>query len=163
MKETSENVCFYFMIGFLWSLYPDTIFLWCGNNKYLLELIKRRSKVQEKNMSCERALNFDQWKIFSENYKPMRVWLCLQIYRELLSLATFLSVHSNSEEVSDLSWQNMYPNLKTTGHMKLKFFLWTILLDNLLLAKYLISVAAPLTFWASGLWWYSRKEEIFSM
>ena len=52
-------------------------------------LIKRRSKVQEKNMSCERALNFDQWKTFSENYKPMRVWLWLvykftencQIYR----------------------------------------------------------------------------------
>ena len=37
--------------------------------------IKRRSKVQENNMSCERALNFDQWKTFSENYKPMRVWL----------------------------------------------------------------------------------------
>ena len=29
-------------------------------NKYLLELIKRRSKVQEKNMSYELALNFDQ-------------------------------------------------------------------------------------------------------
>ena len=28
--------------------------------KYLLELIKRRSKVQEENMSCEGALNFDQ-------------------------------------------------------------------------------------------------------
>ena len=37
------------------------------------ELIKRRSKVQEKIMSCERALNFDQRKTFSENYKPMRV------------------------------------------------------------------------------------------
>ena len=56
------------------------MFLWCDrketpSNKYLLELIKRRSKVQEKNMSCERGLNFDQWKTFSENYKPMRVWL----------------------------------------------------------------------------------------
>ena len=28
--------------------------------KYLLELIKRKSKIQEKNMSCEDALNFDQ-------------------------------------------------------------------------------------------------------
>ena len=28
-------------------------------------------------MSCERALNFDQWKTFSENYKPMIVWLWL--------------------------------------------------------------------------------------
>ena len=28
--------------------------------KYLLELIKIRSKNQEKNMPCERRLNFDQ-------------------------------------------------------------------------------------------------------
>ena len=28
-------------------------------------------------MSCESALNLDQWKPFSENYKPMRVWLWL--------------------------------------------------------------------------------------
>ena len=27
----------------------------------LLGLIKRRSKVQEKKMSCERALNFEHW------------------------------------------------------------------------------------------------------
>ena len=55
----------------LWTTASETL-----NTKYL-ELIKRRSKVQEKNMSCERALNFDQWKTFSENYKPMRVWLWL--------------------------------------------------------------------------------------
>ena len=40
--------------------------------KYLLELIKIRSEFKE-NMSRERALNFDQWKLFSENYKPLRV------------------------------------------------------------------------------------------
>ena len=62
-----------------------------------------------------------------------------------MSLATFLRVHSNSVEVSFLSWQNTYPNLKTAGHIKLKIFLWTKLQENLLLAKYLISVAAPLT------------------
>ena len=70
---------------------------------------------------------------------------CLQIYRELLSIATFLRVHSNSKEVSCLSWENTYPNLKATFHIKLKLFLWTKLLGNLLLAKYLISVATPLT------------------
>ena len=108
---------------------------------------KRRSKVPEKNMSCECALNFDQWITFSENYNPMKVWLWLvyKIYRELLLLVTFLRVHSNSKELPT-SWQNMYPNLKTTCHIKLKFFLWTKLLENLLQAKYLISVAAPLTF-----------------
>ena len=110
-----------------------------SNTKYL-ELIKRRSKVQEKNMSYELALNFDQWKTFSENYKPIRVWLWLvyKIYRELLSLATFLRVHSNSKEVSYLCWQNTYRNLKTTCHIKLKYFLWTKLLENSLFAKYLI-------------------------
>ena len=45
-----------------------------SNTKYL-ELIKRRSKFQEKNMSCERVLNFHQWKTFSENCQPMRVCL----------------------------------------------------------------------------------------
>ena len=69
---------------------------------------------------------------------------CLQIYRELLFLTTFLQVHSNSKGVSYLSWQNTYRNPKATCHIKLKLFLWTKLLDNLLLAKYLISVTAPL-------------------
>ena len=80
---------------------------------------------------------------------------CLQIYRELLSLVSYLRVHSNSKEVSYLSWQNIYPNLKTTCHVKLKIFSWTKLLEwtclllaskelNSLLAKYLISVTAPL-------------------
>ena len=57
----------------------------------------------------------------------------------------FSRVHSNSKEVSYLSWQNTYPNLKTTGHIKLKFFLRTKLLENLLLAKYLVSATAPLS------------------
>ena len=56
----------------------------------------------------------------------------------------FLRVYSNSKDVSYLSWQNTYPNLKTTCHIKLKCFLWTKLLEILLLAKYLISVTAPL-------------------
>ena len=46
----------------------------------------------------------------------------LQIYRELLSLATFLLVHLNLKKVSYLFWQNAYPNLKTACHIKLNFF-----------------------------------------
>ena len=42
-----------------------------------LDVMKRRSKVQEKNMSCKHALNFDHRKTFSENYKSVRVWLWL--------------------------------------------------------------------------------------
>ena len=66
-----------------------------------------------------------------------------------MSFATFLRVHSNSKEVSYLSWQNTCPNLKTNCHIKLKFCLWTKLVENLIPAKYLISVAAPLKFRSS--------------
>ena len=69
---------------------------------------------------------------------------CLQIYRELLSFTTFLEIHSKLKAVSSLSWQNMYSNLKTICHNKLKFLLGTELIDNLFLAKYLLSVAALL-------------------
>ena len=62
-----------------------------------------------------------------------------------MSLAIFLRVHSNSKGVSYLYWQNRYPNLKTTCHIKLKVFLWTKLLESLPLEKYLISVAATLS------------------
>ena len=65
MSETSLWIVFHdwFPVKFLFT--------------YNISLNKRRSKVQKKNMSCERALIFDQWKTFSENYKPMRVWLWL--------------------------------------------------------------------------------------
>ena len=66
-----------------------------------------------------------------------------------MSLAPYLRVHSNSEGVSYLSWQNTHRNLKTSGHIKLKFFLWTEHLENLLLAKYFISVAAASNNWHS--------------
>ena len=44
-----------------------------SNKKHLLELIKRKSEVHEKIMKCKPALNFDQLKTLSENFKPMRV------------------------------------------------------------------------------------------
>ena len=69
---------------------------------------------------------------------------CLQNLPRIIVAATFLRVHSNYKDVSYLSWPNTYPNLKTTCHIKLKLYLWTKLLENLLHAKYLISVAAPL-------------------
>ena len=43
-------------------------------------------------------------------------------FRKLSWLATtFLRDHLNSKEVSYLPWQNMYPKLKTTSHIKLFF------------------------------------------
>ena len=40
--------------------------------------------------------------------------------------------------------KNKHPNLKITFHIKPKFFSWVKLLQNLLLTKYLMSVAAVL-------------------
>ena len=64
LSEASENTClfvFCFMIGILLEfLFSYNISLMSPNDKYLLELIKRRSKVQQKNMSCGHVLNLDQ-------------------------------------------------------------------------------------------------------
>ena len=59
-------------------------------------------------------------------------------------LATFRGVHSNLKKLSYLPWQNKYTYLKTFCHTKPNIFLWTKLLENLLFAEYLISVASTL-------------------
>ena len=71
-------------------------------------------------MSCERVLNFDQWKTFSENCKPIRVWLWLAYKFTENSCRLQLL---NSKGASFLPWQNKYPNLKSACHIKPKIFL----------------------------------------
>ena len=73
------------------------------NNEYLLELIKRRSKVQK-------YISHVNVQKLQGNYSF--IMTCLQIYCEQSSLKTFLQVHSISKEVSYLPWQNKSPNLK---------------------------------------------------
>ena len=68
-------------------------------------------------MSCERALNFDHRKKFSENYKTIRVWLWF-VYKfteNNCRLRLFSEFYSNSK-LFYLPWQNMYSNLKTSCH-----------------------------------------------
>ena len=77
----------YFIQNTSWWLLVWTTASETSHTKYL-ELIKRRSKVQEQNMSCERALNLDQWKTFSGNYKSMIVWLWL-VYTHLPRIDKF--------------------------------------------------------------------------
>ena len=134
----------YFMIGFLWSLYLYTIFLWCGER---LNTRANQKKIKSSRKEYAMWTCFKFWpmkNIFRKIQANRSLAMAWEIYRELLPLATYLRVHSNSKEVSYLSWQNKYSNLKTTCHTKLKFFLWTKLLENLLITKYLISVAATL-------------------
>ena len=115
ISETNESVCFYFVIGFPWSLYSHAILsifytikyiiTTSTNTKYLLESIKRRSKVPEKNMSCERALKFDQWKT-SENYKPMKVllWLTYKFTENYCRLQLFSEFIQTQKRYRYLPW-----------------------------------------------------------
>ena len=74
-------------------------------------LIKWRSKV-----------DLDQWKLFSENYKPMRVWLWF-VYK--ITGPNCCSRHFaefiQTQEVSYIFWQNHCFNLMT--QIKSKLFL----------------------------------------
>ena len=76
MSEISDNI---YLLDNIYLFPLEFVFIYSISLMYkcLRELIKRRSKVQEKYMSCERALNFDQWKSFSKKYKLVRVWLWL--------------------------------------------------------------------------------------
>ena len=99
----SHEVCIY--LPYYFSVVRNKL------HKYIQ--IKRRSKLQEKNMSCDRALNFDQWKIFFENYKPMRVllWLVYKFTKNCQIYRLFLRVHSNSrypnslDKICILTWK----------------------------------------------------------
>ena len=130
-------ICLCFITGCLWSLYLYTAFLWC----------------EEKNISYEHALNFDQWKTFSENYKPMRVWLCLAyrfienncrswIFSNFIQNQKVYSV--SSDKISILTWKILVILSQNFSSEK-----------NLLLAKYLISVTAALNV---GNYWNSKPS-----
>ena len=74
------------------------LLLWATASKTLNTRvkIKRRSKVQEKIMSCEEKIMSCQWKTFSKNYKPVRVWLWL-VYKltKNYQISDFSSRYSN--------------------------------------------------------------------
>ena len=93
-------------------------------------------------MSCKRASNF----LTNEKHfaKTISQWeLDYGLFTNLPKIAKFTDFSPSSYKLKR-GWQNTFPNSETTYHIKLKFFLWTELLKNLLLAKYLISVTAPL-------------------
>ena len=82
----------------------------------LQEFIKRKSKIQEKNMSCQHVLNFDQWKTFSENYKLIRAWLWLFYkFTDNNCRLRLFSVFIQTQKSYPISLD------KTTCHIKSKF------------------------------------------
>ena len=68
-------------------------------------------------MSSERALNFDQWKIFFENYKPIRVWLWLvykftknncRFWRFFVFIQTKRRYPTSLDKISILTWKLLF-------------------------------------------------------
>ena len=102
-------------------------------------------------------------KTFSQNYKPIIVWYgLLTKLSSIIVASNALQVYSNINEVPYLPWQSKYPKMKNTCHNKPKLFLWTKL-AILLLAKYLVSVAATLNSKYTGLlsklsWFHSLYD-----
>ena len=139
ISKPSENVCFgvTFFVKKSFSLIQ---IIWAEEKE---ELTKRRSK-EHVMWTCFKFWPMKNifWKL---EVNESLIMSCLQIYQETLLLATFLRAHSNSKEVSYLSWKNLFPNLKTICHIKLKLFFWTKFLENVLLAKHVISGVFPST------------------
>ena len=105
--QRQVKICSYLYLFHDW--FPlEFVFIYSISLMYkcLLELIKnsRRSKVQEKNMSCECALNFDQWKTFSKNYKLIRVGLWLD-YKFMSSLILQRAILPLLKKISTLIWE----------------------------------------------------------
>ena len=65
-----------------------------------------------KRMCQECTWNLDKKKALLENCKLIGIFVC-----------NFCRVHSNSKEISYLSWQNKCCNWKTTSRIKPNFFL----------------------------------------
>ena len=95
---------------------------------------------------------------FSKTASQWRVWLWFvcKFTKNYCHLRLFSEFIQNSEMVSYFSWKNTYSNLKTTCHIKLKYFLWTKPLQNLSLAKYLMLVTATLII---SIWKGKRERE----
>ena len=111
--------------------YNISVMWWEINSKQSLSTWVNQKKIKSSRKE------YVMWTWFK--FWPMRVWLWLvhkvtENYCRLRLFSEFIQT------------QKRYPS-----HIKLKFFLWTKLIENLLLAKYLISVAAPLRHW----WFWS--------
>ena len=137
----SFGACFY--VQYLFDAMRNQV----SRRIYLLELMKTRLKVRQNNISRKNALIIDQWKIFAENYEPIKLWLWLWLrlaLRRTNVVHDFLPSWFEFKRDILLSWQKKFSNLRTSCNFKPKSFLWTKFLENLFLAVNLISVPVGL-------------------
>ena len=142
------------IIGFLWSLYSHAIFIWCIVLKLVSIYWINPKKIKGSREEYVTLVCFRFWPMKNIFLKLQAneslIMACLQIYREVLPLAIFLPSSFRLKRgilpllTKYLSYSEEMHILKTTCHIKLRFFLWTKLLEKLLLVKYLIFVAANL-------------------
>ena len=73
ISETSSWLVFHD-----WFPMKISLVWWEINTNYEISRVNQKKiKSSRKEYVCERALNFDQWKTFSEKHKPVRVWFWL--------------------------------------------------------------------------------------
>ena len=79
-SDTSDDVFpFVFILPFV-SFGVRTVFLWWNKKSSFKQQVSTRvnkKKIRSSWKDGKHALNFDQWKTFHENYKPIRVCLWL--------------------------------------------------------------------------------------
>ena len=100
--------------------------------------LKRRSKVHRRKCHVETYFNFWPMKNIPRKLyanKSVAVVYKITKLRRMISFVTFHLVHSTSKKLSYYPWKNTH-----SCYMKPKFILRNILLENLLLMKYLTSV-----------------------
>ena len=112
---------------------------------------KRRSKVQEKNMSCEHTLNFDQWKTINQ-------WEF--DYGLFTNLPRIIVARCFSPSSFKLRRGILPPLTKYVSQLENYSSYQAELLENLLLAKYLISVSAPLKYKLINNYCWSQNQNI---
>ena len=123
LKQMKMNFSFfYFIVSFEVCLW--TVFLWYSEkSNFKHTIFSRFDQRKIKSMWKDYVLwmTFKYWLM--KNYKPIGVWFVYKITKNICCLHTFLQVHSNSNVVLYLVWQNKHSDLKTTCHMKPKRFL----------------------------------------
>ena len=89
----------------------------------LSELIKRRSKVQEKNISCERALNFYQRKHFLKTISQwLYLWFAYKFTKNYYHFQLFSGFIRTQKRYSTSLGKIHILTWKTTCHIKFNFF-----------------------------------------
>ena len=126
---------FYYII---WSMYLRMVFLWCSE----------KSNFKQTNSTIVEQKNIESSRKEYVTGTCFKFWPMADLFRH--HIVCLSGPYSNILKAVLHKFYLVYSwilcpkhsSMRTSCHMKPKCFLWTKLLENLLLAKYLTSVAA---------------------